>query len=78
MYLYINQNFASQYFQNNQLTEIERLNFSLCKLWIARWSDNEPDVSNTPWQSKGFSIWQYSNKGLVEGISGDVDLNRIP
>lgn len=36
-------------------------------LWIAKWSSIEPTLTH--------DMWQYSNKGSINGISGDVDLN---
>lgn len=37
--------------------------------WIAKWSEVSPKISRT------FGIWQYSNAGIVSGITGRVDLN---
>lgn len=40
-------------------------------LWIARYNSREPTLAcGGKWQ-----IWQYGNRGRVEGIEGDVDLN---
>lgn len=42
-----------------------------CKLWLA-------DYRSTPHLPKAFSnydVWQYSGKGVIEGIQGNVDLN---
>ena len=36
-------------------------------LWIAKWSNTNPTLIH--------DMWQYSNKGHIDGISGDVDLN---
>lgn len=36
--------------------------------WLAQWN-------NKPTYSKSFGIWQYSSKGNVPGINGNVDLN---
>lgn len=44
-----------------------------CKLWIAHFGVNDPDVPS-PWTD--FVIHQHSSKGRVPGIAGDVDLNR--
>ena len=46
---------------------MERL--SAYPIWYA---DYEP-LPQTPYH---FTFWQYSNTGSVEGMSGDVDLNR--
>lgn len=36
--------------------------------WLAQWSSK-------PTYNKNFGIWQYSSKGTVPGITGNVDLN---
>lgn len=36
-------------------------------LWVARWGNTPPDVMA--------DIWQYTNKGVIEGITGWVDLS---
>lgn len=37
-------------------------------VWLAQWSSK-------PTWSGNFTVWQYSSKGAVPGISGNVDLN---
>ena len=37
-------------------------------IWIARWAE-------TPEYNGRFDIWQYSSKGSVSGINGNVDMN---
>lgn len=39
-------------------------------VWLACWSENIPDK-----ETYCYSILQYSNKGTVSGINGNVDLN---
>lgn len=41
-------------------------------IWLARWSDKMG--SNCGYNVE---LWQYTNKGQVSGIKGDVDLNEI-
>ncbi len=36
--------------------------------WLAEWKSN-------PTYKKSFGIWQYSSKGQIPGINGNVDLN---
>ncbi len=36
--------------------------------WLAQWS-------NKPTYNKPFGMWQYSSKGKIPGINGNVDLN---
>jgi GH25 family lysozyme M1 (1,4-beta-N-acetylmuramidase) len=48
-------------------------------LWVAYWySDQQPGNPKLP---DGFSNWhihQYTSRGRVNGIAGDVDLNWMP
>lgn len=41
-------------------------------VWIANYRDHSYDYQGF---ASGFSMWQYSNKGRVDGINADVDLN---
>ena len=36
--------------------------------WLAQWGSK-------PTYSKSFGLWQYASHGIIEGISGNVDLN---
>jgi GH25 family lysozyme M1 (1,4-beta-N-acetylmuramidase) len=45
-------------------------------LWIANWNVNSPSVPAGNWAGYGWSFWQYSSTGSVNGISGNVDLDR--
>lgn len=38
-------------------------------VWIPRYSSKKP--------SHNYHLWQYTSRGKVSGISGDVDLNRL-
>lgn len=58
--LYANKNWLINYFDMNQLSDYE--------IWLAEWR-------SSPTYSGDFGIWQYSSKGRVSGIDGDVDLN---
>jgi len=40
-------------------------------LWIARYNTKEPYLVD----GRSWDFWQYGNKGELEGIEGDVDLN---
>lgn len=61
--------YVSRAFMNTStFTELGKL----CGGWIASWgTPNKPKRSDL-----NTSIWQYSSKGSVSGISGYVDLNR--
>ena len=41
-----------------------------CKIWLAQYNANGPTYSGR------YDIWQYTSKGHVDGISGNVDMNK--
>jgi GH25 family lysozyme M1 (1,4-beta-N-acetylmuramidase) len=46
-------------------------------LWIAHWTSNPaPSVPANNWGGNGWTFWQYTSSGSVNGISGAVDLDR--
>ena len=59
---YTSDSYAQNWFNGQQLIN-EGYN-----AWIARWSSSAPETD-------GYMMWQYSNVGHVNGISGNVDLN---
>lgn len=45
------------------------------KIWVARYpATTYPDIKVPPYSGK-YNMWQYTNKGSVSGISGNVDLD---
>lgn len=49
-----------------------------CAFWIARYPSNDTgEIKENLKPSVGESIWQYSSKGKVSGINGNVDMNVI-
>jgi len=42
-------------------------------LWTPRWGDQP--VNLNPWNN--WHIWQYTNKGKVAGVQGEVDMNYM-
>lgn len=53
--------------------DISRIEQSF-KIWVAYYPDiTYPKVSNPAYSGK-YSMWQYTNKGKVSGVSGDTDL----
>lgn len=44
--------------------------------WVARYGVNNGQPSYKP-VTKKYDIWQYSSKGRVDGVSGDVDVNNV-
>ena len=46
-------------------------------LWVAHWTTGiAPIVPGGNWAGDGWTFWQYTSSGAVNGISGRVDLNR--
>lgn len=46
-------------------------------LWIANWNVRAPDVPAGNWAGRGWTYWQWTSTGSVEGISTDVDRDRF-
>jgi lysozyme len=46
-------------------------------LWIANWGVSQPTVPAANWAGRGWSVWQYTSSGSVNGIEGRVDLDRL-
>jgi lysozyme len=46
-------------------------------LWVAEWGVSKPSVPAGFWAGRGWSVWQYTSSGSVNGISGRVDMNRL-
>lgn len=48
--------------------------FTEYPLWVANYtSASQPEVP-APWKS--YAMWQYSEDGQIQGVDGDVDLDR--
>ncbi|CAA6815398.1 MAG: Unknown protein [uncultured Sulfurovum sp.] len=66
--LYMNENFVDN--------EVDG-SLSANTLWIAKYNNNDGEIGEYPsvgaWSKYGF--WQYTSKGSVSGVAGDVDLN---
>lgn len=52
----------------NKLNVNELLNY---KIWLAQWTSSENHSADFK-----VDLWQYSSKGNVNGISGNVDMNK--
>jgi GH25 family lysozyme M1 (1,4-beta-N-acetylmuramidase) len=44
-------------------------------LWVAHWGVSQPTVPAENWGGNGWTFWQYTSKGSVPGIGGNVDLD---
>lgn len=60
---------AVLYLPSSMLEEFEGL--EVWPLWVAEWKAPAPRVR--PWSS--WTFWQWSDRGAVAGIDGEVDLN---
>ena len=58
--------YTYHYYQREYLDHVDLARFPL---WIARYATENPR-RNRPWV-----FWQHSDKGQVEGVKGNVDLN---
>lgn len=64
---------ATSELENSYSWDTSRLEASF-KIWVARYpSTTYPTISVPPYSGK-YAMWQYTNKGSVSGIIGDVDL----
>ena len=61
------------YFYTNE-ARMNKLNIPH-PLWTARYGTNDGQPQTEP--TKDWTIWQYTSKGKVEGIEGNVDLNIL-
>lgn len=59
--LYANKTWLSEYINTSSLS---------CKIWLAQYNSAGPTYSGH------YDLWQYTSKGKVDGISGNVDMNQ--
>lgn len=69
--------YAALYVNNNWLVNILDTQTILSRfdLWYARYPETENPAWNTEKYGKQLSMWQYSDKGIVEGFDTEVDLD---
>lgn len=65
------------YSYSNMLKKIDCTNLTKYPLWLANYQscDKQNPPSAAPWT--GMVAWQYSEKGSVPGITGNVDTNYM-
>lgn len=63
--IYANQNWFQNYL------DVAALYNAGYSIWCAKYSDNKPNIAAS------YDIWQYSSKGSIAGISGNVDMNYM-
>jgi len=49
--------------------------FSQYGLWVANYTKRSKPLMPKAWQE--YVLWQYNNKGKIDGINGTVDFNRL-
>ena len=49
-----------------------------CPLWLAAYVKDPKPFIPIAWAQEGFTIWQHTETGSTGGVSGHVDLNRLP
>lgn len=64
--LYGNKNYLTNIFDTEKIVS----NVQNCKVWLAQYNDE------VTYEGK-YDIWQYTEKGKIDGISGYIDLNII-
>lgn len=47
-------------------------------IWLPSYGQNDGTLTNSLKPSHNYDLWQYTSKGSVSGITGDVDLNTDP
>ena len=63
--VYANQNWFQNYLD---VAELHKCGYSI---WCAKYSNSKPNIAAP------YDIWQYSSKGSVDGIKGNVDMNYM-
>ena len=63
--------YANEYWFNSVL----KSNFNDHTLWVAKYGSNDGYKHSSPNIQGTVSIWQYTSKGSISGISGDVDVS---
>jgi lysozyme len=59
----------------NVLMDPNRHPFNKYRLWVAHYTTAARPTVPRPWTQ--YHIWQYTSKGQVNGINGNVDMNRV-
>ena len=47
------------------------------RLWVANWEVRAPSVPAGNWDGQGWSVWQFTSSGHVDGVAGKVDMDRL-
>lgn len=64
---------AKSEFENPDYWQMERIE-QKCRIWVAHYSSpTYPDKPNPDYNRK-YDMWQYTNRGTVDGVSGNCDM----
>lgn len=66
--LYANRDYLNNYFDVNRINSALGIDVDI---WFAFYSNSEPA------EASKIKIWQYTSKGSIPGISGNVDINKV-
>lgn len=66
--IYTNNPFGNAYLNHPE--------FSKYHLWLAEYRVKKPRIPKV-WKNKGWTIWQRSEKGKLDGVHGDVDHDLV-
>lgn len=62
--------YANQYWFNTFLNVSQIASYGY-SIWCAKYSDSKPNITSN------YDIWQYSDRGKINGINGNVDMNYM-
>ncbi|MCL1463241.1 GH25 family lysozyme [Argonema galeatum] len=69
--IYTSNSFWQEFMNNSEV-------FTAYRLWIAHYTDKpQPLVPANNWGGKGWTLWQYTETGVVAGVTGKFDINRF-
>ena len=63
--VYANQNWFQNYLNSSTIASHGY------SIWVAKYSDSKPNITSN------YDIWQYSDRGRVNGIDGNVDMDTM-
>ena len=69
--IYSNTTWFKNYYHADKLKELG------CKFWIAKYGVNDGIYDESRKPNMGEFIWQYTSRGRIDGISGNVDCNMM-
>lgn len=67
--------YVGYYFAKDVLRTWGKTELLAYPLWVPNWNNVAQPLVPQPWDT--YTFWQYTSKGTVEGINGNVDRNRF-